>query len=195
MIIPIIIVIVIGVAFVVASKLGSGVIAGAPYNTPPATPPVQPAYLGSQNVAGLANKTRLTKSDFYSTIVNYGKGFDWSILIPLTMGALETNYSKSCYFHNLFNITTHVNNPAQFFMYTTIPILKFKIYTGFQESVAHFWQVFKLSRYHLAFQNRHNPEQAITELIKAGYAGSMRDPLRYLTTLHFVRSYYNSRYV
>ena len=201
MIIPIIIIVVLGAVFVMASKLGSGVKSGVSYKLPSAQPPGQPAYLGSQNKAGFGTKTALSKSDFYSTVINYGKAYDLSILIPLTMAALETNYAKSCYFHNLFNITTQSNDPNFFFKYPTIPTLKFKMYTGFSDSVSDFWRVFNLPRYSFAYQNRHNPEQAITELIKGGYSGN--DPItglsispdRYLSALHFVRSYYNSHYV
>ena len=73
MIIPIIIIVVLGAVFVMASKLGSGVKSGVSYKLPSAQPPGQPAYLGSQNKAGFGTKTALSKSDFYSTVINYGK--------------------------------------------------------------------------------------------------------------------------
>jgi len=149
---------------------------------------------GSKNVAGSNTKTSLSKHEFFSTIIQYGKGYDWDIKIALAMSALETNYSRSCYFYNLFNVTTSSNNPLQFFKYPTIPDLKFKKYIGYNESVIHFWNLLKLSRYQIAYQNRHNPSACITALIHAGYAGNLRDPSRYLRVLNEITVYYNQHF-
>lgn len=138
-------------------------------------------------IYGRSNKALCTRMFFYCG------GYDWSKYLPITMAALETDFSRSCYFYNLFNITTQSNNQLLYFMHKSITTLKFKMYTNFQESIADFWKLLQLPRYALAYQNRHNPEQAIIELIKGGYAGT--DPLtgkpvtpdRYLNALNTVR--------
>lgn len=144
-----------------------------------------------KNWASSITKTTLKdKKSFYEKMDSLCSGYDWNKFLPFTMAALETRYAKSCYFHNLFCITTLTTDPDQFFKHESIPDLKFKVYIGFDESVAHFWNLLKLSRYSEAYKNRQNPEQAIIELIKGGYAGKLTDPTRYLNCLNYIRTSY-----
>lgn len=148
-----------------------------------------------KNWANAFSKTIMgTRNQFFRKMANLCKGYDWDKYLPMAMAGLETNFSMSCYYSNLFNITTSSTDPSLFFMYKTIPGLKFKMYPGYAESVAHFWNLLKLSRYSEAYKNRNNPEQAIRELIKGGYAGSLKDPARYLSTLRFVQTYYRTHF-
>ena len=130
------------------------------------------ALLTVPSIIGWADllHTHISKSQLVSTLKPTLDAYDWSIVFPLVIIASETNFGN-CYYYNLFNITTDGSKP--YFIYPTIPNLKFCRYSNYQESIDHFWRLLKMPLYAKAFQYRKsNVTQAIVELIKAGYSGA-----------------------
>jgi flagellum-specific peptidoglycan hydrolase FlgJ len=132
----------------------------------------------------LLQKTAFDNTKNYIEIMkNKTSNYDWNIKLPIAMSSLEVDYGRACYYYNLFNITTDSNNPEEYFKFPTVADLKFLKYNSYDDSIDNFWHLLKLNRYKNAYNNRHNPEIAIRELIKNGYAGDLQDPTRYLNTL------------
>ena len=118
-------------------------------------------------------------ANFISTVKSLAEKYDWNVKIPLMIASNETGFGKSCYHYSLFNITTKFGS---YFKYPSIPDLKFRKYNSYAESVTHLWNLLKSDRYRTAWENRHNPEQAIREMIKAGYSNK-DNANAYLNTL------------
>lgn len=144
-----------------------------------------PDNMSKQYPVGNLVKTSFDKPiEFLSYLKGLSKKFDWDVNLPLTMASLETGYGRSCYYYNLFNITTYSDDTRFYFKYPSIADLKFRKYKAFPESVQHFWDLINNKvLYPEAYNLRHNAQECIKHLIYRGYAGPMTDPARYLKTL------------
>lgn len=121
-------------------------------------------------------KTVVNKETLIPLLMKY----DWDYKFPLAIFGLETNWGKSCYNYNLFNITTG-HSKRDYFTHPNIPLL-FRSYNSFEESIQDFWRLLHIPRYSQAFAYRKNPELAIKYLILAGYSDTL-DYNRYIKRL------------